>query len=135
MHRAALGLLLLIQGPHVPLDFTLSAPRAARAGERVPITLQLRNASDQPVEAHFLGRTIVFDIVVTTEDSTIVWRRLGDGAGPAILQIRTLAPGETMQWRDTWLPPAPGRYRLQGILPSDDPEPRRTAWVDLDVSP
>ena len=55
--------------------------------------------------------------------------------GPSILQIRTLKPGETMQWRDTWLPREPGRYRVQGILPSDAPEPLRTPWIPVEVSP
>lgn len=133
-YGAALGLLLLTQGPHMSLEFTISAPKSARVGPPVPIVLRLTNVSDRPVEAHFLGRTIAFDIVVTTADSTIVWRRLGEGAGQSILQIRTLKPGETMEWRDSWAPKAPGRYRLQGVLPSDDPEPRRTPWVEIDVS-
>lgn len=99
------------------------------------MVLRLRNRSRLPVEAHFLGRTIVFDIVVAREDGTIVWRRLEKGAGPSILQVRTLKPGETMEWRDTWLPKEPGHYRVQGILPSDAPEPLRTPWVGVDVSP
>jgi len=94
----------------------------------------LRNPSGHPVEAHFLGREIVFDVVVTREDGAVVWHRLDRGVGPSILQIRTLAPGESLQWRDAWLPREPGRFRVQGILPSDEPE-RRTPWVNLDVSP
>lgn len=116
------------------LDFTLAASPTARVGQRVPITLRLHNASDQPAQAHFLGRTIAFDIVVTAADGTIAWRRLGEGAGPAILQIRTLAPGEAMEWRDTWTPQAPGRYRVHGVLPSDG-EPLTTAPADVVVSP
>jgi len=97
--------------------------------------LRLHNASHRPIEAHFLGRTIVFDIVAARDDGSITWRRLAKGAGPSILQIRTLAPGETLEWRDVWHPRAPGHYRLQGVLPSDEPEPRRTPWVDVTVSP
>jgi hypothetical protein len=122
------------QGPHVPLEFTISAPQSARVGEHVPVVLRLTNVSDRPTEAHFLGRTIAFDIVVQSEDEAIVWRRLGDRAGQSILQIRALAAGETMEWRDSWVPEAAGRYRIQGVLPSDDPEPRRTSWIDIDVS-
>lgn len=131
-YGAALGLVLVIQGPQ-PLEFTISAPRAARVGQRVPVVLRLTNVSDHPVEAHFLGRTIVFDIVATQEDGAIVWRRLGEGTTPSILQIRTLAPGKTLEWRADWVPKAPGHYRLQGILPSDDPEPRRTPWIEISV--
>lgn len=131
---AALGLLMVGQGAHVPLEFTISAPQSARVGHPVPIVLRLANVSDRAVEAHFLGRRIAFDIVVTTSDGAIVWRRLGEEAGQSILQIRTLGPGETIEWRDSWVPKAPGRYRLQGVLPSDDPEPRRTSWVEIVVS-
>jgi len=121
------------QGPQAPLDFSISAPKSVRVGQPAPIVLRITNVSDKSVEAHFLGRTIAFDIVVTTSDGTIVWRRLGEGAGQSILQIRTLVPGETMEWRDNWIPKRVGRYRVQGVLPSDSPEPRRTDWVEIDV--
>jgi hypothetical protein len=123
---------MVSQGPPSgPLQFTVTAPPSARVGERVPIRLRLTNSTDHPVEAHFLGRTVTFDIVVTSEDG--VWRRLAQGSGQSILQIRMLAAGETMEWQDAWTPAARGRFRIQGILPSDDPEPRRTAWVSLEV--
>jgi Intracellular proteinase inhibitor len=140
-HRAALAALLVIGGPHVPaggvspLAFTISVPTPTHVGASVPIVLRLHNASDRPHEAHFLGRTIVFDIVVARVDGTIVWRRLERDVGPSILQVHILKPGETMQWRDTWLPREPGHYRVQGILPSDAPEPLRTPWTGVDVSP
>jgi hypothetical protein len=127
-------MLMVSQGPHGPLAFTISAPQSARVGHPVPIVLRLTNMSDRPIEARFLGRTIAFDIVVQGDDEAIVWRRLGERAGQSILQIRALAAGETMEWRDSWIPKAVGRYRLQGILPSDDAEPRRTAWADIVVN-
>ncbi len=117
------------------LEFTLSAPTRSRVGATVFVVLRLRNPSRRPVEAHFLGRTIAFDIVVARDDGAIVWRRLEHGVGPSILQVRILKPGETMQWRDTWLPREPGHYRVQGILPSDAPEPLRTPWTPVEVSP
>ena len=124
---------MVSQGPHAPLEFTISAQKSVRVGERVPIVLKLTNTSDRPVEVHFLGRTIAFDIVVMTEDGAIVWQRLAEGAGQSILQIRTLAAGETMEWRDDWVPKTVGRYRVQGVLPSDEPEPRRTDWAEITV--
>jgi len=119
----------------VTLEFTLSAPTRSRVGATVFIVLRLRNASRRPVDAHFLGRTIVFDIVAARADGSIAWRRLAKGAQPSILQIRTLAPGEALEWRDAWRPHEPGRYRLQGVLPSDEPDPRRTPWMDVTVTP
>ena len=139
--HAALFALLLIGGPHgpaagvSPLEFTISAPARGRVGASVSIVLRLHNASDRPIEAHFLGRTIVFDIVAAREDGSVAWRRLGAKVTPSILQIRTLAPDETLEWRDAWRPREPGRYRLQGVLPSDEPDPRRTPWVDVTVTP
>lgn len=118
------------QGP--PLVFTLSVASSARVGEQVPVILRMTNSSDRPTEVHFVGRTIAFDIVVMAEDGAVAWRRLAEGAGQSILQIRTLSPGETIEWQDHWIPKAKGRYRIQGVLPSDDAE-RRTAWTEIEV--
>lgn len=115
------------------LRFDVIAPAAVRLGSAVPITLRLTNVSDHAVEAHFLGREIAFDIVVTRADETVVWQRLARQAVPSILQVRMLAPGEVLEWRDEWRPAAPGRYRLEGVLPSDAREPRRTPPVTLTV--
>ncbi len=115
------------------LRFDLIAPAEARFGRVVPITLRLTNISPRAVEAHFLGREIAFDIVVTRADGTVVWQRLAQRAVPSILQVRMLGPGEVMEWRDEWQPLERDRYRIQGILPSDAPAPRRTSWVELIV--
>ena len=139
VHGAVLGLLLVLTVPAAPqsppLEFVVSAPATAAAGATVPITLRLRNGSDRPVEAHFLGRTITYDIIVRRSDGTIVWSRLGNAAVPSILQIRTLAPGETMELTDTWRAGQPGRYEVQGVLPNDDPQALRTVWYALLVTP
>lgn len=123
------------------LRFELIAPAEARAGERVPITLRLTNASHLPVEAHFVGRTITFDIVVARKGGPEVWRRLRGATVQGILQIRMLAPGETLEFKDVWdqrtdagAPAGAGDYTVQGILPSDEPEPLRTSLVPLRIT-
>lgn len=125
---------LAVHAPADSLRFTIDAPASARVGEPVPITLRLTNPSGRPIDAYFLGRTIAFDIVVTLDDGTVVWRRLAGAAVPSILQVRTLAPGEVLEWKDRWQPQRAGRYRVQGMLPSDAPEPRRTAQIEVVIT-
>ena len=117
----------------MPLDFTASAPRSARVGQPVPIVLRLTNVSDHPVDAHFLGRTIAFDIVISREDGTVVWRRLQGKVTQGILQLRTLQPREHLEWRDTWRPREHGTYVIRGELPSDDPTPRRSSEARIHI--
>lgn len=123
------------------LRFEPIAPEEVRAGDPVPVALRLTNTSDRPVEAHFLGRTIAFDIVVARADGAAVWRRLAEAAIPSILQVRTLAPGERLELGDVWNQRSgageragQGDYTLQGILPSDAPEPLRTPVVSLRIT-
>ena len=116
------------------LRFTLIVPPRARVGAAVPITLRLTNPSAQPIEARFLGREIAFDVVVVDRAGRPVWRRLADRAIPSILRLQVLAPGETLEWQAEWRAARTGRYRVQGVLPSDDPEPRRTAWAEIEIT-
>jgi len=128
--------------PTDSLRFTLVAPDSVHAGEPVTFVLRLTNVTDRPVEAHFLGRTIAFDIVIAREDGTVVWRRLAKAVVPGILQLKVLAPGETLELRDVWrqrtnagAPAAPGYYVVWGALPSDAPEPPHTPRARLRILP
>lgn len=115
------------------LVLSIHVPDTVRTGEPVPITLRVHNRTDRPVELHLLGRTIAFDIVVTAPDGALVWRRLEGQAVQSILQLRVLGPGEALELGDRWdqrgpggAPVGPGVYRVQGVLPTDEPEPLRT---------
>lgn len=114
------------------LRFTLVAPDSARPGESIPIVLRLTNTGDRPLHLYLTGRTITFDIVVSRGDGEVVWRRLEHVASQQILQVKTLAPGETFELKDRWTPAAPGDYTLTGIIPTDR-EPLRTAPARLRV--
>jgi hypothetical protein len=99
-------------------------PRVA-AGAPVPIAIQIRNTADRPVELHLQGRTVVFDLIVSQHD-TVVWRRLEGESVPAILQLRTLAPGEVLELKDAWEQEdrdgrrvGPGEYSVRGEVPTD----------------
>ena len=126
------------------LRVELVAPAAVRAGEPVPVTIRITNPTDKPVDAYFVGREVAFDIVVRKaappEDTTIVWRRLFGRAVQAVLQVRTLAPGEILLLRDTWQQlsdagsrvPA-GNYTVQGIVLGQDKEQLRTPALSLEI--
>ena len=108
------------------LDVRLDVPAAVRAGLSVPVTLRVTNTSRQAVELYLAGRTPVFDVVVTRADGRAVWRRLRDAVVPAIVQVRVLAPGETLRLRTTWTQRdderarvEPGRYLLRAALLTD----------------
>lgn len=117
------------------LRFEVSVPARARSGARVPVTLRVTNAGDQPAELYLRGRTIAFDIVVAGADGAVVWRRLAGHTIEAILQVRVLAPGEVLELRDAWRAGPPGRYTVRGELLTDRREPMRTAIVPLEVLP
>jgi hypothetical protein len=130
--------------PTVPdsLRFTLIVPDTVRTGQPVRITLHLTNVTTHPVEAHFMGREIAFDIVVAGKDDRVVWRRLAHAVVPGILQVRILSPNEQLEFSDVWRqggddgkPAAPGSYTLWGVLPSDEREPRRTDKSTLRITP
>lgn len=132
-YAAALGFSLVIQEPQPSLQFTIAAPSSVQLGQPVPIVLRLTNVSNRPADAHFLGRTVAFDVVVSKEDGAVVWRRLEGVSVPTILQIRTLQPGESLEWRETWTQRTnggaavtSGTYVVRGELPGDDPTPRRS---------
>lgn len=124
------------------LRLELLAPAEARLGDSVPLALRLTNTGTRPLELHLLGRTIAFDITVAREGGAVVWRRLEGAAIQGILQIRMLAPGETLELKELWRqrtdagePVGPGSYTLQGVLPTDAPEPLRTRAVRLRIVP
>ena len=128
--------------PPDSLRFTLVAPDSVRVGQPVPLVLRLTNVTDRPIEAHFLGREIAFDIVVAQPDGAVVWRRLARAVVPGILQVKVLGPGETVELKDAWrqrtdtgAPAAPGEYVVWGVLPTDAPEPLRTPPAHLRVLP
>jgi len=112
--------------PSVRLELEL--PEEAGRGVRIPITLRLINRSDRPEDVVLQGRPPAFDVVVTDRQGRLRWRRLEGAVIPAVLQLRTLAPGEAIVFEAEWdrrdasgeeLPP--GDYTVAGSVPSDPP--------------
>ncbi|MGH7519169.1 MAG: BsuPI-related putative proteinase inhibitor [Gemmatimonadales bacterium] len=112
--------------PTVELD----VPREVRVGEPVPMTLRVTNTADRPLTLRLRGRPIAFDLVVRRDDSTIVWRKLEGAMIAMVLQLRTLAPGETLELEDVWRQQdaegtrvSPGDYIVTGALLTDSSTP------------
>ncbi|MGH7751723.1 MAG: hypothetical protein ACREN5_02815, partial [Gemmatimonadales bacterium] len=71
---------------------------------------------------------------------TVVWRRLEGQVVSAILAVRQLEPGTTLEFEDVWPQVSnsgeavpPGDYRVTGALPTDAPEPLQTSPALLKI--
>jgi hypothetical protein len=122
------------------LRLELLLPERVRRGERVPITLRVSNTSGRPMVLYLTGRPIAFDVVITRGGREPVWRRLHGQNIPAILQVRTLQPGERLELAERWdqrdqsgARVAPGRYAAEGVLLTDG-EPLRTDVVPFEIT-
>jgi hypothetical protein len=108
------------------LHLQTEIPREVIVGEPVPIALRVTNIGARPVELSLVGRSVTFDITVSRRDGAVVWRRLERQTVPMILQLRVLAPEETLEVRHDWDQRAergelvePGTYLVQGALLTD----------------
>ena len=120
------------------LRFEIDVPAQVRVGAPVQITLRARNGGSQPLDLYLRGREIAFDITITSETGELVWRRLEGRTVPAILQVRTLSPGESLELSEVWdqqtnagMPADPGRYTVEGTFPTDSRRPAKTPAAPL----
>lgn len=109
------------------LERSLTLPSEIRAGDRVRFRFRARNAASRPIGLYLLGRTPTVDVEVSRATGDPVWRRLDGEIVPAILQVRTLAPGEGIEVEADWDqrtragPPAgPGEYVARARLLLED---------------
>jgi hypothetical protein len=124
------------------MTLQLVLPARVRLGDPVPITLRLTNANRQPADVYLQGRPTAFDIIITRLDGTPVWRRLEGSVVPAILQVRSLTPGEVLEFTETWSQRSnlgtsvgPGDYLVTGVLPTDPPAELRSQSAPLRILP
>ena len=97
----------------------LVLPEQARTGDSVTITVRVQNISERRLDLALVGREIAFDILIRTRAGAQVWRRLEHRTLQSILQLKSLAPGEAFELRDTWAAGAPGEYLVTASLPTD----------------
>lgn len=116
--------------PDEPLS--LEAPDEVEAGQTVNLKLIWRNLTGQPVELTLGGRP-AYDFVVTTDDGKEVWRWLEGQTVQDILEIKTVAPGQKLEFMLEWRPVdqagvalAPGHYMVYGILNLEPPAALKT---------
>jgi hypothetical protein len=119
---------------------TIVVPATARVGERVRIRLSAENRGTEAVDLHLRGRRVAFDVVVELSGGQIVWRRLDGEIVEAIVQLRTLAPGEVLTLDAQWDQRSaagrqvePGVYSVRGLLLTDAPDALETERVPLRV--
>lgn len=120
--------------------FRVELPRPAYAGKPVPVVLRLTNRTERPLELALQGRPLAFDVTVTAADGTVIWRRLEGEVVSSILALRSLEPAETLTFEAEWdgrdrgghfVPP--GRYFVNGTLPTDTPAGLVTGPAKLDL--
>lgn len=123
------------------LRLRLLAPDRVVAGEPVPVTLRLENATERTLTLYLTGRSIAFDVVVERADGARVWRRLEGEVIQSILRLETLGPGEVLVLETSWdqrsnagEPVPPGEYRVRGIVPTEG-EPLVTRAESLRILP
>ena len=118
------------KSPEDPL--TLEAPDEVEAGQTVNLKLIWRNLTDKPAELNLGGRP-PYDFVVTTDEGKEVWRWLAGQTVQDILEIKTVDPGQKLEFMLEWQPVdqagaplTPGHYLAQGILNLDPPATLKT---------
>jgi hypothetical protein len=105
---------------------TLDVPGSVKTGAVVPIKLRVRNATSSPLDLYLRGRDVTFDIAIADSAGDAVWSRLTGEPIQAILQLRTLAPGEVLELSHDWDQKSqrgnqvpPGRYTVRGSVLTD----------------
>lgn len=132
--------------PSDSVRFWIEAPREARRGEPVPLTLKVQNLLPRPVTLVHGGLAIRFDLVVTRPDGTEVWSLSHSAGGVGIQTIRwatTIQAGQVLEVPPVWLwdqrdndgkPVPPGTYSIHGVLVAVDRDPK-TEVTPLQIRP
>jgi hypothetical protein len=108
------------------LSVSLAAPDSIASGGRVTFRLLVRNTSGRAVDLYLRGRKPTLDVVVEREDGRVVWRGLEGRVIPAVLQVESLAPGQTLEVSAVWdlqstePPVEQGTYVVRASLLADD---------------
>ncbi|HYN81875.1 MAG TPA: BsuPI-related putative proteinase inhibitor [Gemmatimonadaceae bacterium] len=115
-----------VPDPVVGARVSLVVPDTVARGARVPIMIRVSNTTSAPLDLYLRGRDIAFDITITDSAGAELWRRLEGETVLAIIQIKTLGPGETLELSHEWdqrtksgRPAAAGVYGIRGSVLTD----------------
>lgn len=115
-----------VPDPVAGVRVSLVVPDTVARGAKVPIVIRVSNTTSAPLDLYLRGREIAFDITVTDSTRAEVWRRLEGETVLAIIQIRTLGPGETLELSHEWdqrikdgRPASAGVYGVRGSALTD----------------
>jgi len=121
-----LGAAAQVPDPVVGARVSLVVPDTVVRSAKVPIVIRVSNTTSAPLDLYLRGRDIAFDITITDSTRAEVWRRLEGETVLAIVQIKTLGPGETLELSDEWdqrtkggTPVAAGVYAVRGSVLTD----------------
>jgi hypothetical protein len=121
---------------------SLDVPQAVAAGAPVPITIRVKNETAAPLDLYLRGRDVIFDITVADSTGDVVWRKLEGEVTQAILQLKTLAPGEVMELSHSWDQKshrgqlvAPGRYTVRGSVLTDGQTTLDSPPATMEIKP
>ena len=127
--------------PAQSLRLEIEVPPRVIAGDSVPITLRAINEGAGLLELYLTGRSVTFDVTVADSTGRVVWRRLEGETVPAILQVRILASGDSLQLEHAWDQRSnggqavePGTYTVTGAIITDG-RPLRTPTAPLRIMP
>jgi hypothetical protein len=144
--RGAWGALVAVLTPLAAMSaqnprLEIEVPPRVVEGDSVRIVLRATNVAGGPLELYLMGRSVTFDVTVARADGGAVWRRLEGQTVPAILQVRFLAPAESLEVEHVWdqrtnagEPVAPGTYTVMGSIHTDS-QPLKTPTAPLRIMP
>jgi hypothetical protein len=138
-HAAGLVSVLLASScvPAIPVggpaaEGPLVSSLSVTTGEAdVGLVLQVTNASEGAVELVFpTGQTHYFAVSAAGSE---LWRWSADRAFTQAVQLRVLAPGETLEFAERWTPPpgTGGDLEVEARLASSSHPLRRSAVIRL----
>ena len=121
------------------VDYSLEVEDQVSYGETVQMKLKLRNVSDESI-TFYLGGGPPHDFVVSTPDGKQVWHWMCAKFTLLALYIRTLEPGEEMEFTGEWEqvdnrgePVPPGTYVVRGVGHMEPPEKLVTEAHELEI--